>query len=58
MIEKLEPVFEKCSDGVARQFPPHPYDMMKKINELVEAVNRMEKQIGYPQYEVGNRKRE
>ena len=45
MIEKLEPVFEKCSDGVGRQFPPRPYDMMGKINELVEAVNRMEKQI-------------
>jgi len=39
MIEELEPIFEKCSDGVARQFPPHPYDLMDKINEIIRYLN-------------------
>ena len=45
MIEKLESVFEKCYDGVTREYPPHPFTLMEKINELIEAVNRLEKQI-------------
>ena len=42
MIEELEPIFEKCSDGVARQFPPHPYDLMDKINEIIRHINAAE----------------
>lgn len=45
MIEKLDTVWEHCSDGVVREYPPHPFTLMDKLNELVEAVNRMEKQI-------------
>lgn len=45
MIEKLDTVCEHCSDGVVKEYPPHPFVLMEKINELVEAVNRLEQQI-------------
>jgi len=38
-IKKLETHFEKCSDGVAREYPPHPFELMQKINEVVEYLN-------------------
>lgn len=43
MIEKLDTVLEHCSDGVVKEYPPHPFVLMDKINELVEAVNRLER---------------
>ena len=46
MIEKLEPNRGYNEDGTLDwEGPCHQWDMMEKINELVEAVNRMEKQI-------------
>lgn len=43
MIEKLEPmshpIFEYCNSA------PDNWVLMEKINEIIEAVNRMEKQI-------------
>ena len=47
MIEKLEsnPVWDQYGNVYAEQ-PPSSWEMMDKINELIEAVNRMEKQIG------------
>lgn len=46
MIKKLEPYRGYNQDG-SIQWENHPsgWDMMEKINELIEAVNRMEKQI-------------
>ena len=38
-IKKLDTHFEKCSDGVAREYPPHPFELMRKINEVVEYLN-------------------
>ena len=39
MIEELEPLFEVCLDGVAREFPPQPYELMDKINEIIRYLN-------------------
>ena len=46
MIEKLESyqIRDQYGDVYGEQ-PPSVWEMMRKINELVEAVNRMEKQI-------------
>ena len=41
MIYKIETHFETCTDGYAREFPPDRYELMDKINELVEAVNKL-----------------
>ena len=40
-IKKLETHFEKCSDGVAREYPPHPFELMQKINEVVDYLNSL-----------------
>ena len=46
MIEKLEPNRGYDEDGtLVWEGPCYELDMMEKINELAEAVNRMEKQI-------------
>ena len=45
MIEKLDTVLEHCSDGVLKEYPPHPFVLMEKINELVDAFNQLEKKI-------------
>ena len=46
MIEKLEPNRGYDEDGtLVWEGPCDEWSMMDKINELVEAVNRMEKQI-------------
>ena len=46
MIEKLESYeIRDQYDFVYGQQPPSAWKMMEKINELVEAVNRLEKQI-------------
>lgn len=46
MIEKLEPIRGYNEDGtLAWEVPCDEWSMMDKINELVEAVNRMERQI-------------
>jgi histidinol phosphatase-like enzyme len=46
MIEKLEPNRGYDEDGtLVWEGPCDEWSMMEKINELVEAINRMEKQI-------------
>ena len=46
MIEKLEPYISRDQYGyVFGEIPPTPWEMTDKINELIESVNRMEKQI-------------
>lgn len=46
MIEKLEPYISRDQYGnVVDEIPPTPWDMMDKINELIEAVNQLEKKI-------------
>ena len=46
MIEKLEPYIsrDKCGNIIG-EIPPTPWEMTDKINELVEAVNQLEKKI-------------
>ena len=46
MIEKLENQREYLgNEGSYLEYPPDNYEIAQKLNELVEAVNRMEKQI-------------
>ena len=46
MIEKLENQIEYLDGGqFYLELPLDNYEIGKKLNELVEAVNRMEKQI-------------
>ena len=46
MIEKLEPNRGYNEDGtLVWEGPCSGLDMMEKINEIIETVNRMEKQI-------------
>jgi len=43
MIEKLKPVKLGYGDGLIGEHPSPPSEMMDKINELVEAVNKISK---------------
>ena len=45
MIEKLKTIKERFFNNIENEHPPDGFEMMLKINEIIDQVNKLEKEF-------------